>query len=437
MTANRNPYTFQILSQGTWTLTAVRHGYTYTNSYNITTGYSGDITISNLPDGNTVTPINDVRVLLDCAELFDVNYTAISELLADSDSLATVINSENAVNYLARSTSFTKSEALVPTMTSNTTPSGVVSASTIYSSSYDAYKAFDGDNSTSWSSTEAVNAILSYEFGEAHNINKVTILPNYDMGASHIKNFSLEVSTDGSSWSEVYSGTATNTNTEQTFTASSSVSAKYVRLNIADNYASGNSTNIALCTVQFYTEQGFCDNSTAMTLIGANNYVADTLLADNTWRDAIVQSSYRESILNVKAPIMTSNTTPSGVASASSVLNNYYPYLALTDTPPSEGRSQWYPNVQASSTANQWWQYKFSTDVKIYGVYIYWGTSSSATGTWDIGYGTSTQTVSQNQKYTTLNDVETTDTFKITCKTASGSGYFGLLRVQFYGREDV
>ena len=36
-------------------------------------------------------------------------------------------------------------KALIPTMTSNTTPSGVCSASSIYNSSYPAWRGFDGD----------------------------------------------------------------------------------------------------------------------------------------------------------------------------------------------------------------------------------------------------------------------------------------------------
>ena len=58
-----------------------------------------------------------------------------------------------------------------------------------------------------------------------------------------------------------------------------------------------------------------CADSTAMTDIGANDYCADTLLSDATWASAIVNSTYLESVLNVKVPTMTSNTTPSGVAS--------------------------------------------------------------------------------------------------------------------------
>ena len=55
-----------------------------------------------------------------------------------------------------------------------------------------------------------------------------------------------------------------------------------------------------------------CANSTAMTDIGANNYCADELLSDSTWLNAICNSTYFESVLNVKVPSMTSETTPEG-----------------------------------------------------------------------------------------------------------------------------
>ena len=58
-------------------------------------------------------------------------------------------------------------------------------------------------------------------------------------------------------------------------------------------------------------------NSTAMTLIGANDYCASALLDNSTWRTAICNSTYFESVLNVKVPTMTSDTTPSGVGTVS------------------------------------------------------------------------------------------------------------------------
>lgn len=286
--ADTNPYTFTVHKSGTWTITIGANNETYTENVSVTTsGQSESLTV---PIGSTVTPTDSVATLLSCALINDTNITTIADLLADSTTLLAVISSNNAIDYLARSTTF-----------------------------------------------------------------------------------------------------------------ASSITA----------------------------------DSSAMTDIGANNYASDTLLSDITWRTAIVQSTYRENILNYKAPTMTSNTTPSGIASASSQLGNYYPYLALTDTPSGDGRTQWYPNAQGSSTVGQWWQYAFSKNIKVYGIYVHWATSNSVVGTWEVSYGGYSKTISTNQSYTALDDIEKLNTFKITCKTASGSGYFGLNRVQFYAREDV
>lgn len=114
---------------------------------------------------------------------------------------------------------------------------------------------------------------------------------------------------------------------------------------------------------------GLTADSTAMTDIGANNYCADTLLSDSTWRAAICDSTYFESVLNVKVPTMTSNTTPSGVVSGSAgELNNYY--LAFNGDP-SNAFSQ--ANLASGMSIT----YTFPEDVRIYKV-GYHSTSYSA-----------------------------------------------------------
>lgn len=75
-----------------------------------------------------------------------------------------------------------------------------------------------------------------------------------------------------------------------------------------------------------------CANATAMTDIGANDYCADTLLSDATWASAIANSTYFESVLNVKVPTMTSNTTPSGVAFSSTLEQSSAYYAFNTST---------------------------------------------------------------------------------------------------------
>lgn len=59
-----------------------------------------------VPDGKTVTPINDVETWLSCAELQSTGYTTLQEVLADSSVLLAVIAADNAVDYLVRSTDF-------------------------------------------------------------------------------------------------------------------------------------------------------------------------------------------------------------------------------------------------------------------------------------------------------------------------------------------
>ena len=61
--------------------------------------------LSLIPDGSTVTPVDDVAVWLKCAGS-KAGYTNIAEVLADSDTMFSLTSDENAMKYLERSTSF-------------------------------------------------------------------------------------------------------------------------------------------------------------------------------------------------------------------------------------------------------------------------------------------------------------------------------------------
>lgn len=94
---------------------------------------------------------------------------------------------------------------LVPVMTSNTTPVGTAAASSVYSSSYPAWHAFDGDNEaltySGWISGYNFPQWLSYDFGTAKTITHYYLVPAY---ASSIKNRSPRdwqlQGWDGSTW---------------------------------------------------------------------------------------------------------------------------------------------------------------------------------------------------------------------------------------------
>lgn len=208
-----SPYevVFDGLANGTWTLSTVYNGDTYTQIVEI----NSVTQFYPIPDGETVTPTDDIQTWLNCANIFDKNYTLLSQVLSDASTLQALIASNNAADYMARS--------------------------------------------TSWA-------------------NSVTT------------------------------------------------------------------------------------NANAMIYIGANDYCATKLLANSTWRDAICNSAYFESVLNVKVPVMTSNTAPSGVVSSSGTYGGQ-PYLAFDNN----NNTKWYPMAGTNGTSGTGWiDYQFSNQIDVY-----------------------------------------------------------------------
>lgn len=206
--ATTDPYTFTVHHTGTYTLTCTLNNRSATKTVTITTDgqtESVTFTIEDIYDGSTITPVNDIQTWLNCANIFDKSYTTLNEVLADSSTLQSLISSQNACDYLVRS--------------------------------------------TSW-----VN--------------------------------------------------------------------------------------------------GICANQTAMSYIGLNNYCANTLLADSDWRNGIANSQYYDSVLIAHIPTMTSNTTPSGTASATSVYSGFEAYKSFNKDD-SDG-------AMSSSTQNPPWEVKYT-----------------------------------------------------------------------------
>ena len=100
---------------------------------------------------------------------------------------------------------------------------------------------------------------------------------------------------------------------------------------------------------------GIVADSTAMGLIGLDNYGANKLLLDSVWLNAIVNSTYRSSVLNTSIPTMTSNTTPSGEAFAISGSSDPA-YMAFDNN-----ASTWW----GGPVSNAWVAYDFGQPVKV------------------------------------------------------------------------
>lgn len=229
----------------TYTVSSNYGGETFSSQVVVTTQTTYNVSISIIPDGSTVTPTDDIQTWLKCGGIFNKNYTTISEVLADTTSLLALVNDNNAADYMARSTTWAAdvtadqtamtyigaddycADALladstwsiaicnstyfenvlnvkVPTMTSNTTPSGTVSASKDNSN---AYKAFDGNDSTKWtngSMSQGSTCSIQYEFISAMKAYFFKAIVGHSGNISYVPQIKVTIigSNDGVTWSE-------------------------------------------------------------------------------------------------------------------------------------------------------------------------------------------------------------------------------------------
>ncbi len=183
--------------------------------------------------------------------------------------------------------------ALVPTMSSNTSPSGIVTRSGVYSSSYEGWKAFDGTTSTLWLSNMYTSSVwVGYEWGggTAKQVSSYEI--KYANGSCceqrGPKNWTLQ-GWNGAAWITV--DTVTNqsgwyANPIRTYTVDTPGNYTKYRLHVtADNY---NNPTYPITLVSIASFQLYGATSTA------------------------------------QVPTMSSNTTPSGSVTRSGVYSSSY-----------------------------------------------------------------------------------------------------------------
>lgn len=286
-TATSSPATFTVHSARTYTITVTKDSTTKTESVVITTdGQSASKSIALVPNGSTVTPTGDIQTWLHCADIWNKNYTTITQVLSDTTTLLALISNSNAVDYMARSTSWASNvtanstamtyignnnycatkllsdstwrnaicdstyfesvlKVKVPTMTSNTAPSGQAGAN---SGDTSAYKAFDNNSSTHWTATANYsNALVYYKFPNATCVNKIKIHSHNMNAYPVIMNFDFIVSNDGVNWTTVGSYTL-NTVNETSFIIPNTT--KYIYCGIRATSVNGAYTTVA--SLQMY-----------------------------------------------------------------------------------------------------------------------------------------------------------------------------------------
>lgn len=289
-----NTMVFYPNETNTWTISGTYSGVTYTTTAEVSSlSTPVSAILQTIPDGSTVTPTDVIQTWLKCAAINDKSYTTLNEVLADTDAFTVLLQDSNACDYMARSTTWSTdivadadamaivgkydycSDKLlsnstwctaicnstyfesvlivkVPTMTSNSAPSGTASCSSVYSSNY-AYYAFDNKTNTYWNGNTAANEWLTYEFPSAVIARKFKLIPRYSDGC-RIKNYKIQGSNDGTTYTDLYSGQCANQDYSSNpiyDNITNDTAYKYYRLYVTDNYPAG-MYYIAAVEVQFY-----------------------------------------------------------------------------------------------------------------------------------------------------------------------------------------
>ena len=505
------------------------------------------LVLSNIvPNGQTVTPVNDVQIWLHCADIWDKSYTTVADVLNDGDTLFSLLMNDNADRYMVRSTSWADTicangyamgvmgsyddcankvvnnstwliavgnsnyasnffNIKVPIMTSNNAPRGECYASSLYSG-YSAYQAFNNSTSGSISNVSKNNKTSwSYVFNK-----KVPIycchFEGYRIGSPSgtisFDEIKVYIGDDNNNYSSAGTGFGQD-DTSQTFynynvLLNDYVSEPYPRQEnsyklevlACNNYpcvrklqfygrdtggvqswlhAGGitnrNYTTLAELVVEYsllenllksqsataylLNAKGLMDdiasNSAIMQAIGNNDNCVNTLLTNPDWVITFINSEYSDYIFNVKVPVMTSATAPSGtvfytgsVASGATI----YPYKVFSAS----------PSQQVFSGAPFSIGYQFTKQVKIYGFYaqtifsttnrvadykIQGSNNRTDSTSWvDLYSDTAPDTSIGAYQSGALTNVGIYDSYRFYCST-NRSGNTGIIKLQFYGRENV
>lgn len=191
-----------------------------------------------VPDGETVLPVDDVKIWQKCAGL-KAKYTTAAEILADDTYVTALMSTDNAVQYMTRSLSIQASvlansgaiEALdsslpfiTPSMTSTTAPDGTVTASpNVVSYIYNAFAEIAVyTTAPSAYNLEADGEWIAYTFADTQEpvwLYKAQLRNAYTVGTPHTYKWQgLDENGVWQDLSDVVDGGAYNVNKDITLT---------------------------------------------------------------------------------------------------------------------------------------------------------------------------------------------------------------------------
>ena len=323
--ATTSPYVFTVHEAGTYTLTVTYDGQTYTDTVSVSA--TGQTFTKTVPSASNA-PINDYQMWLFFGGIdnSESTYTSLADILADSSALATLMSTNVAVDYLVRCKEWA-GVGLVPTMTSNTTPSGecFVDARESTSDQY-AYRAFDNDITTTAYRHCVAGKRIGYKFPAKTKVSKMVCSTAYTNGVS----FVVQGSDDGTNWTDIttFTGTGPSSSTPATQEIAFPSVADYQYYSVTSVNQSSTAFNDEWHSIQFYFEI-ITTSQTAMNAIGSSDYASNTLTSDSDWCTAIANSTYSDAVLNVSVPQMTGYDTPSGKVYFTSFDGSNYTWKAF------------------------------------------------------------------------------------------------------------
>ena len=258
---------------------------------------------SSVPDGKTVTPVNDVEIWQKCAGISSPTYSTLAGVLSDNSLLMTLMASDNAVDYMVRSTDWateqsvpamssnTTSAGAVPTMTSNIAPSGVCFAGgEEHLNESQLYLIFDQNDSTrcdntAWSDSQGP-CWIGYEFTAPIKCDRFDIyLYGVESGVTRINTdskFKVQCSVDGINYEDEsdWFNTSDYYGQKYTLSCSSPKSGRYHRIywNVQPHYHMNlQKYDIdSIYTIQFYPPSGRVLVSTEGSQTYEKGYLAFT-----------------------------------------------------------------------------------------------------------------------------------------------------------------
>ena len=425
-----SPYevTFYGLEAGTWTVSATVSGNTYTTTVVITDyeaelgGFSWRVWVD-LSKNYTSSDFTDLDELLDTElavrELMSIHACVdyLAGIATESADVETIIGNDLAAKwinnrdyaldtlyaneiiagYMDEADKYFYGEwALmpqVPTMTSNTAPYGTASASSVYTSDYAAWKAFDGNDSSFWHSTASTSSTaeewIEYDFTSPVHIEQAYVKNDKSRPYNTVDILGY----DGTQWVSI--GTNTDTSARP-------------NTRIVD-----------------------CDSSVAYSKIRAK--FSGLQIYNGSYAMVLTSLQFYAYAPKGNVPVMTSNTAPYGEAGGTNVYSTGYYYKAFNGNDAE-------PTALGSGTTNIHY-YKSVNPIKVKRVYIHWKSSSCNSF---ILRGSNDGTTWQNLKTVTKTSEEDRQVIELDnsdyylyhglIAEAGGSGFY-IFTLQFYGRE--